>query len=66
MDEFLENLKQRNSDSEQQMLATYKDRLNFLRRMEELEPVVSSDAEDEATDSQEWTGASESFAKDDN
>jgi hypothetical protein len=66
MDKFLENWVKRNSDSGQQMLATYKDRLNFLRRTEELESIDSDDAQDEATDPQEWTEASESSAKDDN
>ena len=39
------------------MLATYKDRLNFLRRMDNLKPIVSSDAEDAATDLDELTKA---------
>ena len=60
MDKFVEN-----PESGWQMLATYKDRLNFLRRMDDLEPIVSSDAEDVATDLQELTEARKTLVKDD-
>ena len=60
MDKFVEN-----SNSGQQMLATYKDRLNFLRRMDNLKPIVSSDAEDAATNLDELTKARKTLVKDD-
>ena len=50
MDKFVGNLVQRDSDSGRRMLATYKDRLSFLRRMDNPEPIVSSDAENVAAD----------------
>jgi hypothetical protein len=50
MDKFVGNLVQRNSDSGRKMLATYKDRLSFLRRIDNLEPIVSSDVENVAAD----------------
>ncbi len=52
MDQFLENLAWRDLDLGQHMLATYKDWLNHFRRLEELEPGVSDDAQVPATDQQ--------------
>jgi hypothetical protein len=60
MDKFIGN-----KNSGRQMLAVYKDRLSFLRRMDKLEPIVSSNAEDVATDLDELTEARKPLVKGD-
>jgi signal transduction histidine kinase len=60
MDKFLWN-----KNSGRQMLAVYKDRLSFLRRMDKLKPIVSSNAKDVATDLDELTEARKPLVKGD-
>ena len=66
MDKFFEDSVQRNTDSEWQMFATYKDCLSFFRRTDIREPIVFDDTEEVVTARDELTRTGKTHPMDGN